>query len=613
MSWRWAAGALCAASGLALPTVLAAQDANAQCHAAEQQGGSAAAATGAAAERELAALADWLRQQGADVEAIQFTRSDKDEGRYGVYATEAARRRARRGWLGTAAGWVGWGRDAPISVAAFPAAHALTAANLAQHPQQGAVLRELQQLGLVDERTAVILHLAVERLRLRQARQQGSGPSSSSGSGSSSGGSGEAHGLLPWLALLPDDFGTTLYFSELDLQWLRGTTLHKATRLRQKSLLEAWSRLRPAAQQLAEQSGLAGAPSFEDWAWANSVFWSRAIAFPTPAPGGGVEVQEGIVPGLDFCNHASPSPCFWTVSAAAATLGKAGKASTASSSSSQGVGAVRLVCPRRAVPAAGQEVTIDYGGKSNEELMFLYGFAIRDNPAEVLTLMCPLPPPGEWDELLHARLALLSARDLRPQLHLPAADLPRLGAVEAEKDAAAVKRGSSKAGGAASGRAGGSDASVLASDLPEHVLETLEVFVMPAAQVAAELEAADTAGAAGAAGSTSGGGSSSSKQQQQQQQGDEEERSGQRMALLTTLVRLLELKVLEMEGQEGTGPLEADEQLLASAGDVLPRNQKHALLYRMGQKALARAYLVHAKRLLEQEMAHLARLQGRRG
>ena len=59
----------------------------------------------------------------------------------------------------------------------------------------------------------------------------------------------------------------------------------------------------------------------------------------------------------------------------------------------------------------------------------------------------------------------------------------------------------------------------------------------------------------------------------------------------------------------GTGPLEADEQLLAAAGGSLPRNQRHALLYRMGQKALARAYLVHAKKLLQREMAHLAALQ----
>jgi len=59
----------------------------------------------------------------------------------------------------------------------------------------------------------------------------------------------------------------------------------------------------------------------------------------------------------------------------------------------------------------------------------------------------------------------------------------------------------------------------------------------------------------------------------------------------------------------GTGPLENDEQLLAGAGDTLPPNQRHALLYRMGQKALARAYLTHAKRLLQREMVHLASLQ----
>lgn len=328
--------------------------------------------------------------------------------------------------------------------------------------------------------------------------------------------------------------------------------------------------------------------------------------------------------GLDFCNHASPSPCYWTVFAAAAALGKGSSSSSSSGAQGGNIDAISLVCPRRAVPPAGGEITIDYGGKSNEELMFQYGFAIQDNPAEVrwlprlaaqcaakgwrdpgwptptagshagrassyqcwrgtqrtaavgiyacgcgstntrhvrarplqvLTVMCPLPPPGEWDDLLRARLALLSVRGLRPQLHLPAADLARLGASETDKDAVAAKRSGGRAGaGAASGGAGGRDDGVLASDLPEHVLETLEVFVMPAAQVAAELEAADAAG-------SSDGGSGNrlqqrqqiqqARQQQQREEEEEEERSGRRMALLTTLVRLLELKALEMEGQEG--------------------------------------------------------------
>ncbi len=77
MAWRWRAGGLCAASGLALPNLLAAQNISAQCHAAEQEGGTGAAATPAASLNKLSAFGEWLRQQGADVDAIQFKESDK--------------------------------------------------------------------------------------------------------------------------------------------------------------------------------------------------------------------------------------------------------------------------------------------------------------------------------------------------------------------------------------------------------------------------------------------------------------------------------------------------------------------------------------------------------
>ena len=203
---------------------------------------------------------------------------------------------------------------------------------------------------------------------------------------------------------------------------------------------------------------------------------------------------------------------------------------------------VALVCPRRAVPRPGAELTINYGDKSNEELLFLYGFALEDNPAEVLTLMCPLPPPAEWDAQLRARLALLAARGARPQLHLPAADLARLGGGQAAKAAKAARAGLA-----------GSDAGVLASDLPEGVLETLEVFVMEPAELATALEAADGSGSGGSgsggSGSGSGGGGAGGGA------ASELEVAGRRMALLTTLVRLLELKALEMEGrEEGEAP-----------------------------------------------------------
>jgi len=38
-----------------------------------------------------------------------------------------------------------------------------------------------------------------------------------------------------------------------------------------------------------------------------------------------------------------------------------------------GSGRVSLVTPARYVPSPGSELTIDYGAKSNEQLLFLYG------------------------------------------------------------------------------------------------------------------------------------------------------------------------------------------------------------------------------------------------
>ncbi len=50
---------------------------------------------------------------------------------------------------------------------------------------------------------------------------------------------------------------------------------------------------------------------------------------------------------------------------------------------------VALVCPRQQAPAPGQEITIDYGDKSNEQLLLNYGECI------VPALPCPaLPCPA---------------------------------------------------------------------------------------------------------------------------------------------------------------------------------------------------------------------------
>ena len=124
------------------------------------------------------------------------------------------------------------------------------------------------------------------------------------------------------------------------------------------------------------------------------------------------------------------------------------------------------------------------------------------------------------------------------------------------------------------------------------------MFVMEKKDVLAELNREGEGGAAADRGS-SGGQSSLS----------EIESSGLRLALLTTLVRLLELKIRELEGSEhGSGSLESDEKLLEQAKGSLNAQQRAALIYRSGQKRLARQYLLYGNALLQQEMRHLRAL-----
>jgi hypothetical protein len=243
------------------------------------------------------------------------------------------------------------------------------------------------------------------------------------------------------------------------------------------------------------------------------------------------------------------------------------------------------------------ELTISYGDKSNEELLLLYGFAVDANPHDQLMIPCPLPPPGEWGDDVRARLALLRARGLAPQVFLPAARLPGLRA-----DGSGSWR---RAGGGGKGGGGADDDG--ASALPPDARRVLEVFVAEPAEVARQLEAAEggggdeAEGGGGSGSNASGGGALAAASARVEALGVE-------MALITTLARLLELKVLELEGEtEGTGPLEADATRLETDGPRLAPWLRACLVYRAGQKALARAYLGAARAELQATLRALQR------
>ncbi len=62
-----------------------------------------------------------------------------------------------------------------------------------------------------------------------------------------------------------------------------------------------------------------------------------------------------------------------------------------------------------------EEITISYGSKSNEELLYLYGFALSMNPNDRVTLPVSLLPD---DILLDDKLQLIRELKLPPRLTL---------------------------------------------------------------------------------------------------------------------------------------------------------------------------------------------------
>jgi hypothetical protein len=162
-----------------------------------------------AAAVSLAELRRWLQDRGADVTAIDLrpaAADSPDAGRFGVFANKQTCYVTTRGWFGKIKSLVGFNRG-DIPIVSFPIGSTLTAPTITQarSSTQGPVLEELMEQGLIEERVAVMLHLVVEKLRGRDSP------------------------LRPWIALLPAKFNTPMFWDDADLEWLKGTSLYKAT------------------------------------------------------------------------------------------------------------------------------------------------------------------------------------------------------------------------------------------------------------------------------------------------------------------------------------------------------------------------------------------------
>ncbi|CAD6341112.1 unnamed protein product [Miscanthus lutarioriparius] len=230
--------------------------------------------------------------------------------------------------------------------------------------------------------------------------------------------------LRRYLDMLPSTFGSSLWFTEEELAELEGTTLHRATVIQRKSVQSSFDeKVKGLVEDLlhVDESASLIEVLFEDFLWANSIFWTRALNIPLPHsyvfPGSCGDEQigtgndacysgppaqqeidntakdhsadenskssntesiwvEGLVPGIDFCNHNVKALATWEVDSVGNATGIPAS--------------MYLLLADKSSAEAGAEICINYGNKGNEELLYLYGFVVDNNPDDYLMVHYPL-------------------------------------------------------------------------------------------------------------------------------------------------------------------------------------------------------------------------------
>ncbi|KAK6260767.1 hypothetical protein SCA6_015241 [Theobroma cacao] len=339
-------------------------------------------------EAQLDLFLQWLQANGAQFRGCQIKYCDSNKG-FGIYSSDNTH------------------EDGVILV--VPLDLAITPMRVLQDPLIGAECRAMFEEGEVDDRFLMILFLTVERLRKNSSWK-------------------------PYLDMLPTTFGNPLWFMDDELLELRGTALYRATELRKKDLLTVYEdKVKDLVKKLLVLDG--------DSERANSIFWSRALNLPLPhsyvfpqiqedqekeiscsvdkssevstsniysgspinendgkrfeahgndtgMPGvtstsrqGETVWVEGLLPGIDFCNHDLKAVATWEVDG------------TGSITENSNQWWHYFLCSKwkalQSPSLVEKEISISYGNKGNEELLYLYGFVIDNNPDDYLMIHYP--------------------------------------------------------------------------------------------------------------------------------------------------------------------------------------------------------------------------------
>nr|AKM76814.1 SET domain-containing protein [Melianthus villosus] len=333
-------------------------------------------------EEKLERFVEWLQVNGVQLRCCKIKNCDSNKG-FGFFASDDK-------------------SDGVLVV--VPLDLAITPMRVLQDPLIGPECSAMFEEGEVDDRFLMMLFLTVEHLRKNSSWK-------------------------PYFDMLPTSFGNTLWFTDDELLELKGTTLFKATELQKKKLHSLYEdKVKNLVEKLLSLDGNSGSEvCFEDFLWANSVFWARALNIPLPHSyvfppvlenqesyhpansssedfandSGGALVDreekknnkpvngetsalihnetiwvEGLVPGIDFCNHDLKASATWEVDGTGSTTGVPSS--------------MYLLSAGQGSLQAEKEIFISYGSKGNEELLYLYGFVIDNNPDDYLMVNYPV-------------------------------------------------------------------------------------------------------------------------------------------------------------------------------------------------------------------------------
>ncbi|KAK9147700.1 hypothetical protein Scep_006457 [Stephania cephalantha] len=506
---------------------------------------------------------------------------------------------------------------------------AITPMRVLQDPCLGPKCRAMFDEGEVDDRFLMILFLTLERVRKNSSWK-------------------------PYLDMLPNTFGNPLWFTDDELLELKGTSLFRKLNCRRKSCFLSYS----FERKLLLQKMTACHFNFSDYGceemyfldcfvMANSIFWTRALNIPFPhsyvfpqmpkedetshsslfgdssalrsinssgaqsfvkgeegvrcfeidngtEPTSSTQGEtiwvEGLVPGIDFCNHDLKAAATWEVDGTGLTTGIPAS--------------MYLLSAAQSSFQLEKEILISYGNKGNEELLYLYGFVIDNNPDDYLMVHYPVeaiqtvPFADSKLQLIKAQKAEM--RCLLPRSLLDSGFFPSSPCHEEENK---LNNGRACNYSWSGQRKMPSYLNKLI--FPEEFLTALRTIAMKEEDLSVVSSLLhELVG---------------SKEERQRQPSCSEvraavwEASGDSGAL-QLLVDLLQMKMMELE--EGTGTEASDSELLEKAqvaytieeckrqteGTVaeklMSRNKRSSIIYRRGQKQLTRHFLKEAEHAL---------------